>query len=178
MTAVTDGPGAGRPRLPCALRPADAADVEAIRRIYNLYVATTTISFEEEPVTAEAMAGRLAGVQAAGLPWLVAATSAGVCGYACATRWRERHAYRFTVECTAYVAPEALGAGVGSALYGRLLPQLKQLGLHAVIAVIALPNPASIALHEKFGLSKVAHFREVGHKFGRWHDVGHWQALL
>ena len=162
----------------CVLRPAEPHDAESIRRIYNHYVQTTAISFEEEPVSAEEMGERIAKVQSMSLPWLVATHSDGVRGYAYATKWRERHAYRFTVECSVYVAPEAIGAGVGSALYEHLLPQLKHQGFHAVVAVIALPNAASAALHEKFGMEKVAHFKQVGYKFGRWHDVGNWQAAL
>ena len=160
------------------IQSAKSHDADAIRAIYNHYVQTTAISFEEEPISAEEMEERIAKVLSLNLPWLVAESPAGLVGYAYATKWRERHAYRFTAECTVYVAPEAVGTGVGSALYERLFPLLKNQGFHAVIAVVALPNTSSAALHEKFGMEQVAHFRQVGYKFGRWHDVGNWQSTL
>ena len=86
--------------------------------------------------------------------------------------------YRFSVEVTVYVAPGHAGRGIGSTLYGELFPMLKTLGIRAVIGGIALPNEASVALHEKFGMRKVAHFGEVGFKFDRWIDVGYWQRTL
>ena len=160
------------------IRSAHADDAKAIAAIYNPYILTTTISFEEEAVTDAAMAQRIADVQAGGLPWLVAERDGKVLGYAYATKWRVRHAYRFSVESSVYLAPEAARQGVGSALYTALLQQLAERGVHLVIGGIALPNDASVALHEKMGYEKVAHFREVGFKFGRWLDVGYWQKTL
>ncbi len=101
-----------------------------------------------------------------------------VAGYAYASRWNLRSAYRHTVECTAYLAPDATGRGLGTRLYEELFARLRSLDVHAVIAVIALPNPASVALHERFGLRQAGLFREVGRKFGAWVDVGYWQATL
>ncbi|HEX5345450.1 MAG TPA: arsinothricin resistance N-acetyltransferase ArsN1 family B [Duganella sp.] len=160
------------------IRSAHADDAKAIAAIYNPYILTTTISFEEEAVTDAAMAQRIADVQAGGLPWLVAERDGKVLGYAYATKWRVRHAYRFSVESSVYLAPEAARQGVGSALYTALLQQLAERGVHLVIGGVALPNDASVALHEKMGYEKVAHFREVGFKFGRWLDVGYWQRTL
>ena len=160
------------------IRDAVADDAKAIAAIYNPFIANTTISFEEEPVSDAAMAQRIADVQAGGLPWLVAQQDGKVVGYAYATKWRVRHAYRFSVESSVYLAPECAGKGLGTALYTALLEQLAQRGCHLVIGGIALPNEASVALHEKMGYEKVAHFREVGFKFGRWLDVGYWQLLL
>lgn len=160
------------------IRSAHADDAKPIAAIYNPYILNTTISFEEEPVTDAAMAQRIAEVQAGGLPWLVAERDGKVLGYAYATKWRVRHAYRFSVESSVYLAPEAARQGVGSALYTALLAQLAERGCHLVIGGIALPNDASVALHEKMGYEKVAHFREVGFKFGRWLDVGYWQRTL
>ena len=82
------------------------------------------------------------------------------------------------MECTAYAAPGATGRGIGTRLYAELFPRLRELEVHAVIAVIALPNPASVALHERFGLAQAGLFREVGRKFGHWVDVGYWQGIL
>jgi phosphinothricin acetyltransferase len=165
-------------RSPCRLRDAIADDARAIAAIYNPYILNTTISFEEEAVTDAAMAQRIADVQGGGLPWLVAERDGKVLGYAYATKWRVRHAYRFSVESSVYLAPEAARQGVGTALYTALLAQLAERGVHLVIGGIALPNDASVALHEKMGYEKVAHFREVGFKFGRWLDVGYWQKKL
>lgn len=160
------------------VRPALPSDAEQISEIYAYYVLNTPISFEEAAVSADEIRSRMVKVADAGLPWLVAEQNGRVTGYAYASKWRERHAYRFTVECTVYVASGHAGAGVGSALYAALFPQLKERGCHAVIAGIALPNPASVRLHERLGMQKVAHFSEVGFKFGRWHDVGNWQLTL
>jgi phosphinothricin acetyltransferase len=160
------------------IRDAVADDAKAIAAIYNPFIANTTISFEEEPVTDAGMAQRIADVQAAGLPWLVLELDGKVAGYAYATKWRVRHAYRYSVESSVYLAPECAGQGGGTALYTALLALLTECGCHLVIGGIALPNDASIALHEKMGYEKVAHFGEVGFKFGRWLDVGYWQIKL
>ena len=124
------------------------------------------------------MGGRIAAVLEAGLPWLVAVEDGRVSGYAYASVWNPRSAYRHTVECTAYLAPEATGRGLGAQLYEELFAQLRQLSVHAVVAVITLPNPASVALHERFGLRPAGVFHEVGLKFGAWIDVGYWQGTL
>jgi phosphinothricin acetyltransferase len=124
------------------------------------------------------MAKRIADLQSQTLPWLVAEKDGSVIGFAYATPWKTRSAYRFSVEITVYLAPGHGRNGVGSALYQQLFEHLRARGAHSVIGGIALPNDASVALHEKFGLSKVAHFHEVGFKFGRWIDVGYWQLTL
>jgi L-amino acid N-acyltransferase YncA len=160
------------------LRDATPDDAPAIAAIYNPYIADTTISFEEEPVPDAEMARRIADVQAAGLPWLVAEAGGAVIGYAYATKWRVRHAYRHSVESSVYLAPAAARKGIGSALYTALFERLRAGGYHLVIGGIALPNEASVALHEKMGYEKAAHFKEVGFKFGRWLDVGYWQKKL
>lgn len=160
------------------IRPARAADADAICAIYNHYVATTTISFEEAPVTAAEMAQRIAAVEEADLPWLVMLEGETLVGYAYATKWRVRAAYRYSVESSVYVAAEHAGQGVGRQLYEALLAQLRERDLHLVIGGIAQPNEASVRLHERLGFQKVAHFSEVGLKFGRWIDVGYWQLKL
>jgi phosphinothricin acetyltransferase len=124
------------------------------------------------------MAARLAAVEAAGLPWLVGEQEGAVVGYACATPWKGRSAYRFTVEVSVYLDPSCTGRGWGTRLYERLFERLARRGIHAAIGGIALPNDASVALHEKLGMAKVAHFRETGFKLGRWIDVGYWQRLF
>jgi len=160
------------------IRPATAADAACICTIYNHYIATTTISFEEEPVTAPDIARRIADVTAANLPYLVMLDGDKLIGYAYATKWRVRAAYRHSVESSVYLDPEHAGKGAGTMLYEALLAELRQRDLHLVIAGIAQPNEASVRLHERLGFIKVAHFSEVGMKFGRWIDVGYWQLKL
>lgn len=160
------------------LRAATAADAAAIAAIYNHYVAETVVTFEEVPVSASEFAGRIESVAAAGFPWLVAEQAGRIAGYAYATKWRDRSAYRFSAEVTVYLAPTDTGRGLGSQLYAELFPMLEARGLHAIMGGITLPNDASVALHEKFGMRKVAHFDEVGFKFDRWLAVGYWQRTL
>lgn len=157
---------------------ASLSDAASIASIYNHFVLNTSVSFEETEVSGTDMARRIAEVQAAGLPWLIAQDNGALAGYAYATKWRVRHAYRFSVETSVYLAPSSAGKGVGTILYRALLERLREGGFHLAIGGIALPNPASIALHEKLGFEKVAQFREVGFKFGRWADVGYWQLQL
>ena len=160
------------------IRPVRPADADRISTIYNHYVATTTISFEEEPVSAADMQQRILDVASANLPWLVMCEGDTLIGYAYATRWRARAAYRYSVESSIYLDPDYAGKGAGSVLYEALLAELSGRDLHLVIGGIAQPNEASVRLHERLGFRKVAHFSEVGLKFGRWVDVGYWQLPL
>ena len=160
------------------IRPARASDTEAIARIYNHYIEHTVVTFEEKTVTAEEIGGRLATVESASYPWLVCERDGTVVGYAYANRWHARSAYRYTVESTVYLDHTATGQGLGTRLYEALLAILRGKQLHAAVGGISLPNAASVALHEKLGFSKVAHFKEVGFKFNRWVDVGYWQVVL
>jgi L-amino acid N-acyltransferase YncA len=160
------------------VRSASAADADALARIYNYYIANTVITFEEEPVSSQTMAARLAEVQALSFPWLVAEVGNNVVGYAYASKWKVRSAYRHSVETTIYLEHGHEGRGVGKTLYAALLPHLRARGIHAVIGGAALPNEASVALHEKLGFEHVATFREVGFKHGRWVDVAYWQLVL
>lgn len=159
------------------IRPATPDDAAAIVAIYNHYVATTVISFEELPVTTEDMAGRIRDVTTA-LPWLVHEVEGRVIGYAYATKWRVRSGYRFSAETSVYLAPGQGGKGIGSALYKTLLDELRAREIHMAIGGIAQPNPASVALHERLGFKKVAHFNQVGRKFDRWIDMGYWELQL
>jgi phosphinothricin acetyltransferase len=163
---------------PVHLRDATPEDAGAIAAIYSHYVATTWITFEETPVSAEEMAGRMAEVGAASLPWLVAECEGRVVGYAYATKWKGRCAYRHSVESTVYLDATVTGRGIGKQLMHALLERLRAASKHTVIAGIALPNAASVALHEGLGMRRVATFAEVGFKFGRWIDVAYWQTFL
>jgi len=161
------------------IRDATPTDAAALARIYNHYVLGTTVTFEETAVSEAEMASRIAEVRAAGLPWLVAEDeNRVVLGHAYASKWKGRCAYRFAVETTVYLDSTAHGRGLGRRLYERLLAMLREAGMHVAIGGIALPNPASTALHEKLGFRKVGQFEEVGFKLGRWVDVGYWQVML
>lgn len=157
------------------IRPARFEDVPPICEIYNHYICHTTITFEETPLEVEQMGHRVATC-ARQYPWLVCIDDDGLLvGYAYATKWKERAAYRHTAESTIYLREGQAAKGYGQALYSALLAALDSMGCHVVLGCIAIPNDASIALHEKMGFRKVAHFNEVGRKHGRWLDVGYWQ---
>jgi L-amino acid N-acyltransferase YncA len=163
--------------VPITIRPATIDDAEAIQRIYAPIVLETAISFEEVPPSIAEMADRIASISRTH-PYLVAVSDGTVCGYVYAGAHAERAAYRHSVNTTVYIAPQAQRSGVGRALYFELLRELKRRGFHAAFAGIALPNPGSVALHELVGFEALGIYREVGLKFGRWHDVGWWQRLL
>jgi L-amino acid N-acyltransferase YncA len=158
------------------VRPAAADDSEAVGLIYRHYVLHTTISFEEQPVCTVEMAERIADVLSSALPWVVAEHAGRVVGYAYAGKWKGRYAYRHSVETSVYLDPQFTGRGIGTQLYRELLAMLRDRSIHVAIGGIALPNAASVALHERLGFRKVAHFKEVGYKFGQWIDVGYWQT--
>ena len=124
------------------------------------------------------MAGRVAETRNVALPWLVAEASDQVVGYAYASKWRGRYAYRFSVESTVYLDKTSTGKGIGSLLYAELISNIRASCIHVVVGGIALPNEKSVALHERLGFKKVAHFEQVGFKQDRWVDVGYWQLLV
>lgn len=159
------------------IRPATTADASAIAAIYNHYVTSTTITFEEDAVAQAEMASRIESVSAQ-LLWYVHEQDGAVTGYAYATPWRARSAYRFSVETTVYVAPGYARQGIGLQLYSALIDELRSRGIQVVLGGIAQPNPASVALHENLGFEKVAHFQRVGRKFEQWIDVGYWELQL
>lgn len=151
--------------------PADAAELLAI---YRPIVEETTISFELVAPTQAAFAERITNTLTRH-EWLVGEVQGAICGYAYATAHRPREAYQWAVETSAYVHPDHYGRGYGKQLYQALFPALDALGFHSAYAGIALPNPASIALHQAVGFTRVGVFREIGHKQGAWHDVSWWQ---
>ncbi len=161
------------------IRQAKQSDAQGIVDIYNYYVINSIATFELEPLSAEIMATRIKTVQQASLPWIVLVDKQQrPLGYAYASQWHPRSAYSQSVEITIYLAPTATSQRFGTRLFEALLAELRSLDLHVVIGCISLPNAASVALHEKFGMTKVAHFSEVGHKFDNWIDVGYWQVIL
>ncbi len=161
------------------IRDAKLTDAKAICDIYNYYISDTVVTFEETMLASSDIKKRMLALQAENYPWLVAFNDSDqLIGYAYAAKWRERFSFRFTAEVTVYLSPQHSGKGVGSSLYKALFRVLKDRGIHRVIGGITLPNPESVALHEKFSMKKVAHFNEVGLKFNRWLDVGFWQGNL
>ncbi len=159
------------------LRDAVPEDSGAIAAIYNHYVETTDISFEESSVSADEMAGRVRAILEKS-SWIVAEEGGRVLGYAYYGPFRSRSAYRFSAEASVYVDKEERGRGLGGELYAAIIDRAKAAGVHALLGGISLPNEASVRLHEKFGFRKVAHFEAVGFKFGRWIDVGFWELVL
>ena len=160
------------------IRIATPADAEAITAIYAPVVANTSISFELTPPTVDEMCGRIER-KLHDLPWLVSEDAHGaVNGYVYASKHRERPAYQWSVDVTAYVREDARGLGVGKRLYQALFEELATLGYFQAFAGIALPNNASVALHESVGFQPIGIYRNVGFKLGAWHDVGWWQKEL
>jgi len=159
------------------IRPCRQSDASRICEIYNYYVRETVVTFEEKPVADKEMNARIKQITKAH-PWLVFEEDGTVAGYAYAGPWHPRAAYRFTTESTIYLASEATGRGIGSKLYAALLTELRRRKIHCVVGAIALPHPASVALHEKLGFAKIGHIKEMGYKLDRWVDVGYWQLLF
>jgi phosphinothricin acetyltransferase len=155
-------------------RPDDAA---AIASIYAPYVEKTVVSFEMEPPDAAEMGRRIA---AGGTlyPWLVAEETNAIIGYASASAFRSRAAYRFAIETSVYLSAAAHGRGVGRRLYARLIELSEAQGFVQAIAAITLPNEPSVRLHEALGFTPAGTYRQVGWKCGGWHDVGLWQRAL
>ena len=159
-------------------------DARQIVDIYNHYITHSMATFEEDPIEPESLSKRIQETLDNDLPWFVAeeiceqTQESQVIGYAYASKWKGRCAYRYSVEVTVYLSPELSTKGWGTKLYEALFLALKQKSIHIVMAGISLPNEASIALHEKFGMKKVAHFDEIGFKFNQWVDVGYWQGKL
>lgn len=159
------------------IRPATPLDAPRITAIYNRHVRETVVTFEEQPVGDDEMARRVVETTAA-YPWLVSEVEGAIAGYAYASSWKRRSAYRLAAESTIYMAEPFVGRGMASELYSALIAEMRSRGLHCAIGGIALPNPASIALHQKLGFRPIGQFREVGCKFGRWVDVGYWELIL
>ena len=160
------------------IRTASPDDAEAIAAIYGPIVADTTISFELAPPTVDEMRSRIVATLRH-LPWLVSLDDAGrVNGYVYAGKHRERAAYQWSVDTTAYVREDSRGQGLGRRLYAELFRRLVDQGYYQAFAGIALPNEASIGLHEALGFQPLGVYRKVGFKKGAWRDVGWWQKEL
>ena len=160
------------------IRPYAPADIPAVTRIYGHYVRETVITFEtSEPDEAE-MANRFATIAGKGHPLLIAEQDGQVIGYAYASTYRPREAYRFTCEDSIYLAPDAGGKGLGSTLLARLIEDSSRAGLKQMLAVITAERANSIRLHEKHGFRFVGKYDALGYKFDRWLDIVHMQRAL
>ncbi len=160
------------PETPFAfeIRDATLADLPWIREIYNHYVLNSTVTFDEKPMTLAALRKKYQRAVDLGYPFLVAQNPAGqILGYAFVTPWREKAAYRFTVENSIYLGPASTGKGLGKQLLGELIARSKAAGVKEIIAVIADKGAdASIDLHRQYGFKEIGHMGKVGYKFDRW----------
>ncbi len=158
------------------LRQAKIGDAAQIAEIYNFYVANTHHTFETEAVNVNEMQNRISKI-IENYPFLVCEENGEIAAYAYAGQYKSRCAYKNSVEVSVYVKNGVRQKGIGKLLYQKLFEELSQTEVHAIIAGIALPNDASVRLHERFGFEKVAHFRQIGFKFGKWIDVGYWELI-
>lgn len=163
--------------MPPDIRLATPEDAAAVREIYAPYVERTPISFELEPPTVDEMRARIESTLVT-MPWLVAVEGGSTAGYAYASAHRVRTCYQWSVDVAVYVREGLLGAGIGKALYGALLPMLAEQGFINAYAGITLPNDASVGLHRRMGFEAVGVYRRVGYKLGKWHDVSWWHLAL
>lgn len=161
------------------VRPGKEADLEALNDIYNHYIRESHCTFDDEPLSTEWRREWFTHYAETGRYRLfVALEDDRVIGYASSSRFRPKHGYETSVETSVYVAPDAVGKGAGARLYQALFESLDGEDVHRAYAGIALPNPPSVALHERFGFKRVAHFTEQGRKFGRYWDVAWYEKAL
>lgn len=159
------------------IRGVKGTDIQEICHIYNHYIQNTIITFEEVPISEQEMEERISEITPI-FPWVVWEEEGKILGYAYARPFYGRSAYKKSAELIVYLEKESTGKEIGSYLYQWLIDDLKDREIHALMGGVSLPNSSSQNLHEKFGFKKVAHFKEVGYKLGRWVDVGYWQLLL
>jgi phosphinothricin acetyltransferase len=161
------------------VRPAVLDDLPALTAIYNHYIVNTTITFDLRPFEADERRGWFDDHSESGRHrLLVAAADGSVLGYSTTSRWRPKAAYDTTVESSVYCHPDAVGRGIGTQLYAALFAAIADEDVHRVVAGIGQPNPASVALHERFGFRQVGVFSSVGRKFGRYWDVAWFERSL
>ena len=159
------------------IRSVNLSDAAAIRDIYNYYIENTAVSFEEKPVGIGEMEERIRTISAK-YPYLVLEEAGEVIGFAYANAWKDRSAYKYSAELSLYLRTDCQGRGMGRILFEKLLEELRTADIHSAVSGIVLPNDRSVALHEKLGFKKIAHFEEIGFKFNKWHDVGYWELIL
>jgi phosphinothricin acetyltransferase len=160
------------------IRPVSQSDVTGILDIYNPFILTSPVTYEEVPLTQDQMRERIQKYTQQ-FPWLVAmGENNEVLGYAYASQHRERAAYRWCTDVSVYVKEGNRGKKIGESLYKELFRILRKQNYHVAYAIISLPNDASIKLHEKLGFTYVGTFHKAGYKLGKWHDVGWWELKL
>lgn len=159
------------------IRSVTINDSKQLIDIYNYYIENSSATFEEESIDVIEMKKRIEEIIPT-LPWLVYQKKGDIIGYAHASPWKSRCAYRYSFEISIYVKFNSQCKGIGTKLYTELIKRLKILGAHSIIGGITLPNDSSIKLHEKFGFKKVAEFEKIGFKFGKWLNVGYWQLYI
>lgn len=160
------------------LRPFAPTDIPAMTAIYAHYVATSTVTFDTEAPSQADMMAKFTAIDAAGHPIIIAMEGDDILGFAYASTYRTRPAYRYTCEDTLYLAPNATGKGVGSRLLKELIEQARAFGFKQMISVIEAGAAPSIALHKKFGFETVARHKDLGFKFDRWLSIIHMQLTL
>jgi phosphinothricin acetyltransferase len=163
--------------MKATIRKVELTDAPRIRDIYNHYIANTIITFETEMLNEEQIMKRIQKYTPL-YPWYVAEVNAVVIGYAYASEFIERSAYKYTSEITIFLDKDYTREGYGKLLFSRLIEDMKQMEYTALISIIAIPNDSSIRLHKIFGFEKVGHLKKAGYKLGRWIDVEHWELLL
>lgn len=171
-------PAAGTDSIALAVRPANEADALAIAEIYAEHVRTGSASFDTVPRTVEETARKIVEISAKGWPFLVALCGGQIAGYAYANQFRDRPAYSFACEDSIYVHPDFMGQGVGATLLRELIAAATACSFRQMFAVIGGGEPASVALHAKFGFEHAGRMRSVGRKFGRWLDTVYMQLAL
>jgi phosphinothricin acetyltransferase len=160
-----------------SIRIASPDDAEGIRAIYAPYVRSSSVSFEVKEPSLEEMAQRITN-NSLKYPWLICSMSEKIIGYAYASKHREREAYQWSVEVSVYIDGKCQRNGIASMLYDSLFKILIDQNYYNAYAGITLPNPASVAFHEKKGFNRIGIFRGVGYKLNCWHDVGWWYLSL
>lgn len=159
------------------IRPVRLQDAKAITDIYNEYVLHSVATFETEPLQKEEMYSRIAGISA-DYPYFVYEIDGSVVGYCYAHPWKQRVAYKYTLETTVYLSPDCVGKGIGKLLMQRLIEECRKRGYRALIACITAGNDISDSLHSGLGFKQVSCFKQVGLKFDRWLDVTDYELLL
>lgn len=159
------------------MRPVTVADAQQLVAIYNYYVIHSIVTLDLVPFSVQDFEEKINTISSQ-FPFIVYEENDEILGYAYAGTFRTKPAYNKTVELTIYLKQHALGKQIGKKMYSELIQQLKAENYHVLIGGLTLPNDASVKLHEGFGFEKVAHFKEVGYKFDKWHDVGFWQLTI
>ncbi len=159
------------------IRKVQLNDVKRIKEIYNHYIANTILTFETDVLSDEQILARIQKYTPQ-YPWYVAEVDNKVIGYAYASEFIERTAYKFTSEITIFIDKNFTKGGAGKALLSQLIKDMQAMEFTALVSIIALPNAASIKLHKAFGFESVGHLKKAGYKLGKWVDVEMWELLL